>query len=55
MKPVYLGMIAGRGAYLAVMGDRAGAMAAFERALALDPGFEPARAALDRVRTMPRR
>jgi hypothetical protein len=53
VKPAYLGMIAGRGAYLAVMGDRAGAQAAFERTLALDPSFEPARAALDRLSTLP--
>lgn len=53
VKPVYLGMIAGRGAYLAVMGDRAGAQAEFERTLALDPDFQPARAALDRLRAMP--
>jgi hypothetical protein len=50
VKPVYLGMIATRGAYLAAAGDRAGAAAAFEQALALDPGFEPARASLDRLR-----
>jgi len=52
VKPVYLGMIGARGAYLAVMGDRAGAQAELERTLALDPGFAPARAALDRLRTM---
>ena len=53
VKPGYLGMIVGRGAYLAVMGDRVGAQAEFERALALDPGFPPARAALDTLRAMP--
>jgi hypothetical protein len=53
VKPVYLGMIAARGAYLAVMGDRAGAETVFRQTLALDPGFAPARAALDTLRAMP--
>ena len=51
VKPAYVGMIANRGAYLAAAGDRAGALAAFEQALALDPGFEPARASLDKLRS----
>jgi hypothetical protein len=53
VRPVYLAMMTGRGAYLAVMGDRAGAEAAFQQALALDPGFALARAALDTLRAMP--
>jgi hypothetical protein len=53
VKPVYLWMIAARGAWLAVAGDRAGAAAVFEEALALDPSFDPARAALDRLRAGP--
>ena len=53
VKPVYLGMIGARGAYLAVMGDPAGARVELERTLALDPGFAPARAALDRLRATP--
>jgi len=53
VKPAYLSMITGRGAYLAVTGDRAGAQAAFDRALALDPGFAPARAAQDLLRSLP--
>jgi len=53
VKPVYLGMIGARGVYLAALGDRAGAQAELERTLALDPGFAPARAALDRLRAMP--
>ena len=53
VKPAYLGMIAARGAYLAVMGDRAGAGTVFQQTLALDPGFAPARAALDTLRALP--
>ncbi len=50
VKPTYLAMIASRGAYLEAAGDHAGAAAAFEEALAKDPGFVPAREALERAR-----
>ena len=50
VKPVYLAMIASRGAYLEAAGDRRGAAAAFEEAVVLDPTFAPARDALERNR-----
>ena len=50
VKPVYLAMIASRGAYLEAGGDHGGAAAAFEAALALDPSFSAAREALERSR-----
>lgn len=50
VKPVYLAMIASRGAYLEAAGDRRAAAAAFEQAVTLDPTFAPARAALERNR-----
>lgn len=53
VRPVYLAMIASRGAYLEAAGDRRGAAAAFEEAVALDPTFAPARDALERVRRVP--
>jgi len=48
VKPVYVAMIASRGAYLEAAGDHAGAAAAFAEAVRLDPTFAPARAALER-------
>ena len=50
VRPVYLAMIASRGAYVESAGDHRGAAAAFEQALALDPTFAPARDALERNR-----
>jgi transmembrane protein TMEM260 (protein O-mannosyltransferase) len=50
VRPVYLAMIASRGAYLEAAGDHRGAAAAFEEALALEPTFVPARDALERNR-----
>lgn len=50
VRPAYLAMTATRGAYLESVGDRAGAAAAFEQALALDPTFAPARDGLERNR-----
>jgi transmembrane protein TMEM260 (protein O-mannosyltransferase) len=50
VRPVYLAMIATRGAYLEAAGDHRGAAAAFEEAVTLDPSFAPARAALERNR-----
>jgi tetratricopeptide (TPR) repeat protein len=44
--PAYLGMTLNRGRYLQSRGDRAGAEAAFQQALAWDPSYAPARAAL---------
>ena len=44
--PAYLGMTLNRGRYLQSRGDRAGAAAAFQQALAWDPSYAPARAAL---------
>jgi hypothetical protein len=49
VRPVYLSMIASRGAYLEAAGDYRGAAAAFEEALALEPTFVPARDALTRT------
>jgi hypothetical protein len=49
VRPVYLSMTVNRGQYLLLRGDRAGAEAAYRRALAWDPGFAPARAALARL------
>lgn len=46
VRPAYLAMITSRGLYLAGHGREPGARAAFEEALALDPGYEPARQAL---------
>jgi hypothetical protein len=48
VKPVYLAMIASRGAYLEAAGDHRAAVEAFAQALALDPSFGPARDALER-------
>jgi hypothetical protein len=48
VKPTYLYMVAGRGLYLAAGGDHRGAIVAYDEALALDPGYEPARAARER-------
>jgi hypothetical protein len=50
VKPVYLAMIASRGAFLEAAGDYRGAAAAFEEALTLEPTFVPARDALTRTR-----
>jgi hypothetical protein len=50
VKPVYLAMIASRGAYLEAVGDDGAAVDAFAQALALDPTFVPARDALERSR-----
>jgi hypothetical protein len=50
VRPVYLAMIASRGAYLEAAGDHAAAAAAFEQAVNLDPRFAPARDALARNR-----
>ena len=50
VRPVYLAMIASRGAYLEAAGDHRGAAAAFEEAVSLDPAFAPAQAALERNR-----
>jgi hypothetical protein len=50
VRPVYLAMIASRGAYLEAAGDHRGAAAAFEQAVSLDPTFAPARDALERNR-----
>lgn len=50
VRPVYLAMIASRGAYLEAAGDHHGAAAAFEEAVTLDPTFAPARDALERNR-----
>jgi hypothetical protein len=50
IRPVYLAMIASRGAYLEAAGDHRGAAAAFEEAVSLDPAFAPARDALERNR-----
>jgi hypothetical protein len=50
VRPVYLAMIASRGAYLEGAGDHRGAAAAFEQAVSLDPTFAPARDALERNR-----
>lgn len=44
--PAYLGMTLNRGRYLQSRGDRAGAEAAYRQALAWDPAYAPARAAL---------
>ena len=50
VKPVYLGMIASRGAYLESAGDHRGAATAFAETVSLDPTFAPARDALERNR-----
>lgn len=50
VRPVYLAMIASRGAYLEAAGDHRAAAEAFAQALALDPAFIPAREALQRNR-----
>ena len=50
VRPVYLAMIASRGAYLEAAGDHRGALAAFEEAVRLDPTFAPAQAAVERNR-----
>jgi Protein O-mannosyl-transferase TMEM260-like len=44
--PAYLGMTLNRGRYLQSRGDRAGAEVAYQQALAWDPSYAPARAAL---------
>lgn len=44
--PVYVSMLYNRGRYLSLHGDHVGALAAFKRALALDPSFAPAQQAL---------
>jgi tetratricopeptide (TPR) repeat protein len=51
VRPVYVSMMANRGRYLLAQGDRAGAEAAYRQALAWDPAFPPARAALGRQGT----
>jgi len=50
VRPVYLAMIASRGAYLEAAGDHRGALAAFEEAVRLDPTFAPGQAAAERNR-----
>jgi hypothetical protein len=50
VRPVYLAMIASRGAYLEALGDHAGAAEAFAEAVRLDPTFAPARDAFERNR-----
>jgi hypothetical protein len=47
--PAYLAMQTNRGAYLAVRGDREGAVAAVRRALSWDAAYAPARAWLQRL------
>lgn len=49
VRPVYLAMQTNRGAYLALRGDRDGALRALRRALEWQPGYEPARALLRRL------
>jgi hypothetical protein len=51
VRPVYLTMMLNRGQFLLSQGDRAGAEAAYGQALAWDPAFAPARAALARMGT----
>jgi hypothetical protein len=48
VRPLYVGMMTNRGQYLLAQGDPAGALAAYRQALAWDPTFAPARAALER-------
>jgi tetratricopeptide (TPR) repeat protein len=48
--PAYLSMTLNRGRFLQSRGDRAGAEAAYQQALAWDPAFAPARAALAALR-----
>ena len=52
VRPVYLAMIASRGAYLEAAGDHRAAAEAFAQALALEPTFIPARDALERNRAL---
>ncbi len=49
LRPPYLAMQTNRGAYLAVRGERAGALAALRRALSWDANYAPARAWLRRL------
>ena len=50
VQPVYLGMTVNRGNFLLLRGDREGAAAAYQRALAWDPSYAPALDAVERLR-----
>ena len=50
VQPVYLGMTVNRGHFLLLRGDREGAAAAYQRALAWDPSYAPALDAVERLR-----
>jgi tetratricopeptide (TPR) repeat protein len=50
VSPVYTNMLVNRGRYLALMNQHERAVAAFEQALALDPGLEVARQGLNESR-----
>ena len=52
VRPVYLTMVTSRGLYMAAHGRLEQAREAFREALALDPGFEPARQGLARVEAL---
>ncbi len=49
VRPMYVSMLANRGALLLTRGDAAGAAAAYRQALAWDPAYAPARAGLQRL------